>query len=159
MLFIDNNFLLIIFIGLTINTFTSYIEMEGGESLPEYINVGNLFRGEGAGTPFKTAPANFTVGSEDSVIMTKQVENPDQVYFKGDTINFVITITNTEEVAINNLVFRDDIPTSVLPPDGTNFTIATTSGTVTSDDNTIEIVNIDIPAGETVTIMISGIIA
>ena len=104
-------------------------------------------------------PATFTVGGEESIVMTKQVENPDQLYFPGDTINFVITITNTEDVAINNLVFTDDIPTSVLPPDGTNFTVATTSGTVTSDDNTIEIVNIDIPAGGTVTIMISGIIA
>lgn len=124
-----------------------------------YTNVGNLFRNDASGQPFKTAPATFTVGGEESIVMTKQVENPDQLYFPGDTINFVITITNTEDVAINNLVFTDDIPTSVLPPDGTNFTVATTSGTVTSDDNTIEIVNIDIPAGGTVTIIISGIIA
>ena len=127
--------------------------------MAEYVNVGNLFRNSTSSVPFKTAPANFTVGSEDSIVMTKQVENPDQLYFSGDQINFVITITNTEDVAINNLVFTDDIPTSVLPPDGTNFNVATTSGTVTSDDNTIEIVDIDIPAGGTVTIIISGIIA
>ena len=58
--------------------------------MPEYVNIGNLYRGETAQTPFKTAPANFTVGGEDSIVMTKQVENPDQLYFSGDTINSII---------------------------------------------------------------------
>lgn len=127
--------------------------------MPEYTNVGNLFLNATDQEAFKTAPANFTVGNEESLVMTKQVENPDQIFFPGDEITFVVTITNTENVAVNRLVFKDTVPEVILPPDGVNFTVATTSGVVVSDDRTIEITNIDIPAMGTVTIMISGIVA
>ena len=122
-------------------------------------NQGNLYRNEVTETPFKTAVADFTVGNADSVIMTKQVDRPTELYFPNDEINFIITITNTENVAINNLIFTDNVDNEINPIDGTNFTVTTTSGTVVKSDRNIKIENIDLPASATVTIMITGTVA
>ena len=122
-------------------------------------NVGNLFRNDSATNPLLTAQANFEVVRANALTLTKTVDKPDQAYLPGDTIIFTITLTNTSDAAINDLLFRDTIPNGVIPQTGTNFLVTTTNGVITSFTNPITINNINLNPLSTAKITITGKIA
>ncbi len=125
----------------------------------DFENTGNVYSDDTQANLLATDTVTFAIAQEGVITMTKVVDRPGELYFRGDEITFTITITNNGTVAANNLFFVDEIDESVVPLVGTNYEVTTTSGTVTSAANPININNIDIPAGGTVTIIIVGRIA
>ena len=123
------------------------------------LNTGQVFENATATTPLQTADVNFTIFNVENLVMTKTVDRPGEIYFTGQQIVFTITIDNNGEEALTGLRFTDTIDTSVNPVTGTDFTVTTTSGTVTSASRDIIVDGIDIPVGESVTITITGVIA
>ena len=91
--------------------------------------------------------------------MNKTVDRPGEIYFTGQQIVFTITIDNNGTEDLTGLRFTDSIDTAVNPVSGTDFTVTTTSGTVTSASRNVIVDGIDVPIGETVTITITGVIA
>ena len=122
-------------------------------------NTGELYTDSSASTLFDSASVTFNVANASILTMTKTVDRPNEFYLPGDSITFTITITNTGDSAINGLLFRDTIDPAVAPVNGNDFTVTTTAGTITSDDSTVEISDIDIGPGGTVVITITGRIA
>jgi len=121
-------------------------------------NVGELFTDATQDTLLTTATTTFEVVDSNTITMTKTVDRVGEFYLPGDTITFTITITNNGTIALDGLFFRDVIDEFVEPATGGEFVVTTTSGTVTSYTSPITISGIDIPAGGTVTITISGVI-
>ena len=122
-------------------------------------NTGRIYSDDTQAVLLAEDTVTFQVAQEGVITMTKVVDRPGELYFPGDEITFTITITNNGTVAANNLFFVDAIDASVEPITGTNYQVTTTSGVITSAANPININNIDIPAGGTVTIIIVGRIA
>lgn len=122
-------------------------------------NTGRIYSDDTQTVLLAEDTVTFQVAQEGLITMTKVVDRPGELYFPGDEITFTITITNNGTVAANNLFFVDAIDASVEPITGTNYQVTTTSGVITSAANPININNIDIPAGGTVTIIIVGRIA
>ena len=123
------------------------------------LNTGQVFENATATTPIQTADVNFTIFNVDNLVMTKTVDRPGEIYFTGQQIVFTITIDNNGTEDLTGLRFTDSIDTAVNPVTGTDFTVTTTSGTVTSASRNIIVDGIDIPVGESVTITITGVIA
>lgn len=123
------------------------------------LNTGQLYENATSSTPIQSAEVSFQTFNVDNLTMTKTVDKPGQIYFTGQQIVFTITIDNNGDEALTGLRFTDTIDTSINPVTGTEFTITTTSGTVTSSTRDIIIDNISVPIGEVVTITITGVIA
>ena len=123
------------------------------------LNTGQVFENATATTPLQTAEVNFQTFNVDDLVMTKTVDRPGEIYFTGQPITFTITIENNGTEELQGLRFTDDIDAAVNPGTGTEFTITTTSGTVTSATRNVIVDGIDIPVGGTVTITITGVIA
>lgn len=123
------------------------------------LNTGQVFENATATTPIQTAEVNFETFNVDDLVMTKTVDRPGEIYFTGQQIVFTITIDNNGTENLTGLRFTDSIDTAVNPVSGTDFTVTTTSGTVTSASRNVIVDGIDVPIGETVTITITGVIA
>lgn len=123
------------------------------------LNTGQVFENATATTPIQTAEVNFETFNVDDLVMTKTVDRPGEIYFTGQQIVFTITIDNNGTEDLTGLRFTDSIDTAVNPVTGTDFTVTTTSGTVTSASRNVIVDGIDVPIGETVTITITGVIA
>lgn len=123
------------------------------------LNTGQVFENATATTPLQTAEVNFQTFNVDDLVMTKTVDRPGEIYFTGQPITFTITIENNGTEELQGLRFTDDIDVAVNPGTGTEFTITTTSGTVTSATRNVIVDGIDVPVGGTVTITITGVIA
>lgn len=123
------------------------------------LNTGQVFENATATTPIQTAEVNFETFNVDDLVMTKTVDRPGEIYFTGQQIVFTITIDNNGTEDLTGLRFTDSIDTAVNPVSGTDFTVTTTSGTVTSASRNVIVDGIDVPIGETVTITITGVIA
>ena len=123
------------------------------------LNTGQVFENATAPTPIPTAEVNFETFNVDDLVMTKTVDRPGEIYFTGQQIVFTITIDNNGTEDLTGLRFTDSIDTAVNPVSGTDFTVTTTSGTVTSASRNVIVDGIDVPIGETVTITITGVIA
>ena len=122
------------------------------------LNTGQVFENATATTPIQTAEVNFETFNVDDLVMTKTVDRPGEIYFTGQQIVFTITIDNNGTEDLTGLRFTDSIDTAVNPVSGTDFTVTTTSGTVTSASRNVIVDGIDVPIGETVTITITGVI-
>ena len=105
------------------------------------------------------ASAVFNVLADGVIVMTKTVDKPGEYYAPGDNITFTITIENTGTLPVTGLFFTDTIDPAVVPVTGTDYTVTTTAGTVVSLTGPVTISGIDIAAGATVTITITGKIA
>ena len=123
------------------------------------LNTGQVLENATATTPIQTAEVNFETFNVDDLVMTKTVDRPGEIYFTGQQIVFTITIDNNGTEDLTGLRFTDSIDTAVNPVSGTDFTVTTTSGTVTSASRNVIVDGIDVPIGETVTITITGVIA
>ena len=123
------------------------------------LNTGQVFENATATTPLQTADVNFTIFNVENLSMTKTVDRPGEIYFTGQQIVFTITIDNNGTEDLTGLRFTDSIDAAVNPVTGTDFTVTTTSGTVTSASRNVIVDGIDVPIGETVTITITGVIA
>ncbi len=123
------------------------------------LNTGQVFENATATTPLQTAEVNFETFNVDDLVMTKTVDRPGEIYFTGQQIVFTITIDNNGTEDLTGLRFTDSIDAAVNPVTGTDFTVTTTSGTVTSASRNVIVDGIDVPIGETVTITITGVIA
>ena len=123
------------------------------------LNTGQVFENATATTPIQTAEVNFETFNVDDLVMTKTVDRPGEIYFTGQQIVFTITIDNNGTEDLTGLRFTDSIDTAVNPVSGTDFTVTTTSGTVTSASRNVIVDGIDVPIGESVTITITGVIA
>ena len=123
------------------------------------LNTGQVFENATATTPIQTAEVNFETFNVDDLVMTKTVDRPGEIYFTGQQIVFTITIDNNGTEDLTGLRFTDSIDTAVNHVSGTNFTVTTTSGTVTSASRNVIDEGIDVPIRETVTITITGVIA
>ena len=123
------------------------------------LNTGQVFENATATTPIQTADVHFTIFNVDNLVMTKTVDRPGENYFTGQQKVFTITIDNNGTEDLTGLRFTDSIDTAVNPVSGTDFTVTTTSGTVTSASRNVIVDGIDVPIGETVTITITGVIA
>lgn len=122
-------------------------------------NTAELFDDATFTTLLDSAQATFDVLQDGTITMTKTTNKTGEYYLPGEAITFTISITNNGTAAINNATFRDVIDALVVPVNGTDFVVTTTSGTVTSAATPVVIDNIDIAAGETVVITITGEIA
>ena len=123
------------------------------------LNTGQVFENATATTPLQTADVNFTIFNVENLSMTKTVDRPGEIYFTGQQIVFTITIDNNGDEALTGLRFTDTIDPSVNPVSGTDFTITTASGTVTSASRDIIVDGISVPVGGSVTITFTGVIA
>lgn len=123
------------------------------------LNTGQVFENVTATTPIQTAEVYFETFNVDDLVMTKTVDRPGEIYFTGQQIVFTITIDNNGTEDLTGLRFTDSIDAAVNPVTGTDFTVTTTSGTVTSASRNVIVDGIDVPIGETVTITITGVIA
>ena len=123
------------------------------------LNTGQVFENATATTPIQTAEVNFETFNVDDLVMTKTVDRPGEIYFTGQQRVFTITIDNNGTEDLTGLRFTDSIDAAVNPVTGTDFTVTTTSGTVTSASRNVIVDGIDVPIGETVTITITGVIA
>ena len=123
------------------------------------LNTGQVFENATATTPIQTAEVNFETFNVDDLVMTKTVDRPGEIYFTGQQIVFTITIDNNGTEDLTGLRFTDSIDAAVNPVTGTDFTVTTTSGTVTSASRNVIVDGINVPIGETVTITITGVIA
>ena len=122
-------------------------------------NVAELYNDATQATLLTSATATFNVLDNETITMTKVVDRPGEYYAPGDTITFTITITNNGTLPVQDLFFSDEVDAAVEPLTGTEFNVTTTAGTVTSLTSPITISNIDIGAGGTVVITITGRIA
>ena len=125
----------------------------------EYTNNGQLYNDATQTSLVSSAAATFNVLADNTITMTKTVDRPGEYYASGDNITFTITITNTGTLPVNDLFFTDTIDSIVLPVTGNEYTVTATGGTITSLINPVTVSDIDIGAGGTVVITITGIIA
>ena len=125
----------------------------------EYTNNGQLYNDATQTSLVSSAAATFNVLADNTITMTKTVDRPGEYYASGDNITFTITITNTGTLPVNDLFFTDTIDSIVLPVTGNEYTVTATGGTITSLTNPVTVSDIDIGAGGTVVITITGIIA
>ena len=123
------------------------------------VNTGQLFENATATTPIDSAEATFTTFDINDLVMTKTVDKPGQIYYTGQPITFTITITNNGTETLTGLRFTDTIDPSVIPSSGTDYTVTTSSGTVTSATSDVIVDGIEVLPSGTVTITISGVIA
>ena len=123
------------------------------------LNTGQLFESADAVTPLQTAEVTFQTFNVEDLVMTKTVDRPSEVYFTGQQIVFTITIENNGDEDLTGLRFTDTIDQAVNPVAGTDFTVSTTSGTVTSASRNVVIDDIAVPIGGSVVITITGVIA
>lgn len=123
------------------------------------VNTGQLFENATSTTPIDSAEATFTTFDINDLVMTKTVDKPGQIYYTGQPITFTITITNNGTETLTGLRFTDTIDPSVIPSSGTDFTVTTSSGTVTSATSNVIVDGIEVLPSGTVTITISGVIA
>ena len=123
------------------------------------VNTAQLFENATATTPIDTAEVTFQTFDLNNLVMNKTVDKPDGIYFTGQEITFTITIENNGDAILSGLRFTDTIDNSVNPVSGLEFTVTTSSGTVTSASRNVVVDGIDIPIGGTVTITITGVIA
>ena len=123
------------------------------------VNTAQVFENATATTPLETAEATFTTFDINDLVMTKTVDRPGEIYFTGQQITFTITIENNGTEDLSGLRFTDTIDPSINPVSGTDFTVTTTSGTVTSATSNVIVDGISVPAAGTVTITITGVIA
>lgn len=122
-------------------------------------NTGELYTNVDQTTLLATASDDFAIGDDGVITMTKVADREDSYYFSGDPITFTITINNTGTLAANDLFFTDTLDANILPVNGTNYNVVTTSGIVTSSTNPITVSGINLPAGGSATITITGVIA
>ena len=122
-------------------------------------NVGELFLDSSATEEITTASATYTVFPSDAIEMTKTVDRPGEIYYTGQPITFTITITNNGTETLTGLRFTDTIDPSVVPSSGTDYTVTTSSGTVTSATSNVIVDGIEVLPSGSVTITISGVIA
>ena len=119
-------------------------------------NVGEVYSDDTLTTLVDSATTTFDIADENTITMTKTVDRPNETYFSGDNITFTITITNNGDSTVTGLVFRDVINENVEPINGSDFTVTATSGTVTSSASPVTVSDINITAGSTVVITITG---
>ena len=123
------------------------------------LNRGELFANENATQVIASAEAIFETFNPELIEMTKVVDRPNEVYFSGDPITFTITINNNGDELLSGLRFTDSVDEAVNPIEGSDFVVNASSGTITSDSRNVIVDNINIPAGGSVVITITGIIA
>lgn len=119
-------------------------------------NIGEVFSDDTLTTLVDSASATFDIADANTITMTKTVDRPNETYFSGDNITFTITITNNGTSLVTGLVFRDVINENVEPISGTDFVVTATSGTVTSSATPVVVSDINITAGSTIVITITG---
>ena len=125
----------------------------------ELTNTAQLYNDATQTSLLEEAVATFNVLDAATITMTKVVDRPGEYYASGDTITFTITIQNNGTLPVNDLFFTDTIDASVLPINGSEYVVSTTDGTITSLTNPVTVSNINIGAGGTVVITITGTIA
>ena len=123
------------------------------------LNRGELFANENATQVIASAEAIFETFNPELIEMTKVVDRPNEVYFSGDPITFTITINNNGDELLSGLRFTDSVDEAVNTIEGSDFVVNASSGTITSDSRNVIVDNINIPAGGSVVITITGIIA
>jgi uncharacterized repeat protein (TIGR01451 family) len=122
------------------------------------VNTAQVFENATANTPLETAEATFTTFDINDLVMTKTVDRPGEIYYTGQPITFTITITNNGTETLTGLRFTDAIDPSVVPSSGTDYTVTTSSGTVTSATSNVIVDGIEVLPSGTATITISGVI-
>ena len=125
----------------------------------EITNVAQVYNDAVQTELVSEANTTFNVLADGTITMTKTVDRPGEYYVPGDTITFTITITNNGTLPVNDLFFTDTLDEVVDPINGNEYTVTSTAGTITSRLNPVTVSDIEIGAGETVVITITGRIA
>ena len=125
----------------------------------ELNNIAQVYNDNSQTEIVAQANATFNVLADGTITMTKTVDRPGEYYVPGDTITFTITITNNGTLPVSGLFFTDTIDPAIVPVTGTEYTVTTTTGTITSLLSPVTVSNIDIDAAGTAVITITGRIA
>ena len=123
------------------------------------LNRGELFPNQNQTQVIASAETVFETFDPEKIEMTKVVDRPNEIYFSKDPITFTITIKNNSNELLSGLCFTDAIDLAINPTEGDEFAVNTSSGTIVSATRNIIVDNINIPAGQSVIITITGIIA
>lgn len=106
----------------------------------------------------KSQETEFNVFTPDVVQLERVVDKPNDYYFEGDTLTYIITLKNNGIKRISNFTLRDSSVSVLDPMPNGYYEVITTNGEVTFDLDEVIISNITLDVGESLEIRISGIV-
>ncbi len=106
----------------------------------------------------KSQETEFNVFTPDVVELQRVVDKPNDYYFEGDTLTYIITLKNNGIKRISNFTLRDSSVSVLDPMPNGYYEVITTNGEVTFDLDEVIISNITLDVGESLEIRISGIV-
>ncbi len=104
----------------------------------------------------KEVKAEFKVFQSKYLVLTKEVDRPDDFYYIDDDITFIIKLKNIGDKNICDFTLKDDIPTLINPTDSGFYEVITPIGDISFDDNCVVIEHINLSPGAEIEIIISG---
>lgn len=104
----------------------------------------------------KEVKTDFKIYQEKYITLTKVVDRPEDYYYVGDDITFIITMKNIGDKNIRAFTYRDDIPMIISPTDSGYYEVITPLGDVSFEDNYVVIGDIDLSPGMEIEILITG---
>lgn len=106
----------------------------------------------------KSTQTTFEVYRPEYFSFTKAVDRPDDYYFEGDLITYILKLKNVGIKNLVNFTLRDDAPSNIDPLESGYFEVITTQGAISFDDKNINISNINLAPGEELEITITGLV-
>lgn len=106
----------------------------------------------------KSQETEFNVFTPNVVQLERVVDKPNDYYFEGDTLTYIITLKNNGIKRISDFTLRDTSVSVLDPMPNGYYEVITTNGEVTFDLDEVIISNITLDVGESLEIRISGIV-
>ncbi|MGM9971624.1 MAG: hypothetical protein ACI35W_04385 [Anaeroplasmataceae bacterium] len=103
----------------------------------------------------KNASVSYDIYNEDVLDLNISVDRPDDYYFPGDNIIFMVRIKNNGNKTLRNIQFRDVMEDEIVPLED-SYEVLTTTGEYVITDNIINVVNITLEPNEENIITIKG---
>lgn len=118
----------------------------------------NMKRNIESNEALKSVETEFNVFTNDVISIERVVDKPNDYYFIGDTLTYIITLKNNGVKRISNFTLRDSSVSVLDPMPNGYYEVITTNGEVTFDLDEVIISDITLDVNEALEIRISGIV-
>lgn len=104
----------------------------------------------------KEVSTSFSIFNPKYLVMTKEVDRPDDFYYLDDDITFIITLENIGDKNITDFTLKDDTPSLLNPTESGFYEVLTPLGDISFEENYLLIEHLNIPPKTKIEILISG---
>lgn len=118
----------------------------------------NMYRHNESDETLKEADTSFSVFTSDVISIEKVCDKPDDYYFPGDTITFIITLKNLGDKNITNFTLKDDAVKVLDPMPNGYYEVLSPEGDVSFNLDEVVISNISLRPSTTIEIRITGMV-